>query len=48
MVIKMLIELGRGMNIVRTSIKRSVRKYHKDFTELKNTVSELKNILEGF
>lgn len=50
MVIKMLTELGIKMDKHSEINKEmeSIRKYQIEVTELKNTITELRNILEGF
>lgn len=46
MFIKMLTNLRRRMDEHRENSK--IRKYEKEVTEFKNTIAELKNILECF
>ena len=48
-VIKMLTKLGRRMHEHSENKEiENIRKYHTEVTELKNTIIELKNTLEGF
>ena len=44
MIIKMLTELGRGMNIVRTSTE--LENIRKNQSEVKYSVTKMKNIIE--
>ena len=45
----MLTDLGERINVVRTSTKReNIRKHQTEVTEVKHSMAELKNTLEGF
>ena len=45
----MVTDLGERINVVRTLTKReNIRKYQTEVTEVKHSMAELKNILEGF